>query len=129
MFGEILTYTNTVRGALVSYKQRHMGADGRGTHIRHVPSAGSAEAAQRVLLPPSAAGAAGRQSPGAAAVVRRAALAAPSAAGGRNRPGRTPDRAISKFSDTVPIVEQESSARERLSTISKLEERRSKHKH
>ena len=33
-------------------------------------------------------------------------VAAPSAAGGRNRPCRTPDRAISKSSGRVPIVEQ-----------------------
>ena len=61
VFGETLTYTNTVRGALVSYKQRDMGAGGRGTHIWHVPLAESAEAAQRVLQPPRAAGAARRE--------------------------------------------------------------------
>ena len=83
-----------------------MGAGGRRTHIRHVPSAASAEAAQRVLQPPRAAGAARRQAPGAAGAVRRAALAALIAAGGRNRPCRTPDCAISKSSGRVPIVEQ-----------------------
>ena len=42
VFGETLTYTNTVRGLLVSYKQRDMGAGGRGTQIWHVPLAESA---------------------------------------------------------------------------------------
>ena len=114
VFGETLTYTNTVRGALVSYKQRDMGAGGRGTHIWHVPLAESVEAAQRVLQPPRAAGAARRQAPGAAAAVRRAALAAPSAAGGRNRPCRTPDRAISKKFRQSSDRGAEFSARERL---------------
>ena len=85
-YGETLTYTNMVRGALVLYKQRDVGAGERGAHIRHVPSTASAEAAQRVLQPPRDARAARRQAPGAAAAVRRAALAAPSASGGAIRP-------------------------------------------
>ena len=87
-----------------------MGAGGRGAHIRHVPSAASAEAAQRVLQPPRVAGAARRQAPGAAAAVRRAALAAPSTAGGRNRPCRTPEARRIQSSDRGA----ESAASERL---------------
>ena len=82
--------------------------------IWHVPLAESAEAAQRVLQPPRAAGAARRQAPGAAAAVRRAALAAPSAPGGRNRPCRTPDRAISKKFRQSSDRGAEFSARERM---------------
>ena len=77
--GRILNYANRVRGALVAYKQRDMGAGGRGTHIRDIPSVASAEAAQRLLQPPRAAGAARRSSsgPGAALGHPRAALGRP----------------------------------------------------
>ena len=67
VFGETHTYTNTVWGGgaylfRVSYKQRGMGAGGRGTHIWQVPLAERPEAeAQRVLQPPRAAGAARRE--------------------------------------------------------------------
>ena len=76
---ETLTYTNTLRGALVSYNHCDMEAGGRGTHIWDIPSVASAEAAQRLLQPPHAAGAARRSSsgPGAALGHPRAALGRP----------------------------------------------------
>ena len=75
---ETLTCTDTLRKALVSYRQRGMGG-GRAVdaHPAHTLGA-SAEAAQAASAAAPSSGAARSQAPGAAAAVRRADIAAPS---------------------------------------------------
>ena len=54
VFEETLTYTNTVRGALVSYKQRDMGAGGRGTtdpQLKHLEGIGGARSGRSRVGP------------------------------------------------------------------------------
>ena len=75
---ETLTCTDTLRKALVSYRQRGMGG-GRAVdaHPAHTLGA-SAEAAQAASAAAPSSGAARSQAPGTAAAVRRADIAAPS---------------------------------------------------
>ena len=77
---ETLTCTDTLRKALVSYRQRGMGG-GRAVDAHPAPAhtlGASAEAAQAASAAAPSSGAARSQAPGAAAAVRRADIAAPS---------------------------------------------------
>ena len=67
----ILQYAKTNRGVFVSYNKHGTGRGGQGTHIWNIPSAASAEAAQRLLQPPRARGRHGGRAAGPGAVLGR----------------------------------------------------------
>ena len=67
----ILQYAKTNRGVFVPYNKHGTGRGGQGTHIWNIPSAASAEAAQRLLQPPRARGRHGGRAAGPGAVLGR----------------------------------------------------------
>ena len=77
--GDGPTHNNSGRGALVSYRQREMGAGGQGTHYLYQPSGVHCDCGRKRLYSRSGCGASMALGLGARAAVRCAAVEAPSA--------------------------------------------------